>query len=34
MFVSMPLLDDGHKKASFAQVLAVNPIVATFRVAR
>ena len=29
MFVSMPFLDDGHKKASFAQVLAVNPIVKT-----
>ena len=29
MFVSMPFLDDGHKKALFAQVLAVNPIVKT-----
>ena len=26
---SMPFLDDGHKKALFAQVLAVNPIVKT-----
>ena len=29
MFVSMPFLDDGHKKVLFAQVLAVNPIVKT-----
>ena len=29
MFVSMPFLDDGHKKALFAQVLAVNPVVKT-----
>ena len=29
MFVSMPFLDDGRKKASFAQVLAVNPVVKT-----
>ena len=29
MFVSMLFLDDGHKKALFAQVLAVNPIVKT-----
>ena len=29
MFVSMSFLDDGHKKALFAQALAVNPIVKT-----
>ena len=29
MFVSMPFIDDGHKKALFAQVMAVNPIVKT-----
>ena len=30
MFVSTPFLDDGHKKALFDQVLAVNnPIVKT-----
>ena len=27
MFVSVPFLDDGHKKALFAQALAVNGIV-------